>query len=148
MRRRRLLTAEPLEGARELVQHVAQIAFPLEGPADLDPLLERIGDARYVLLGEASHGTSEYYQWRARISQRLIRGIVLSKTYGRGSRWESANLPLPSFFAVARVRPLTPMQLALSLRLATLDQGRFATMKPDEVERRVYYRRANDARPE
>jgi erythromycin esterase-like protein len=38
----------------------------------LDPLLERIDDARYVLLGEASHGTSEYYQWRARISQRLI----------------------------------------------------------------------------
>jgi erythromycin esterase-like protein len=36
-------------------------------------LLERIGDARYVLLGEASHGTSEYYQWRAEISQRLIR---------------------------------------------------------------------------
>ena len=29
-------------------------------PSDLDPLLERIGDARYVLLGEASHGTSEY----------------------------------------------------------------------------------------
>jgi erythromycin esterase-like protein len=42
-------------------------------PAHLDPLLERIGDARYVLLGEASHGTSEYYQWRAEISQRLIR---------------------------------------------------------------------------
>jgi erythromycin esterase-like protein len=38
----------------------------------LDPLLERIGDARYVLLGEASHGTSDYYQWRARISQRLV----------------------------------------------------------------------------
>jgi erythromycin esterase-like protein len=39
----------------------------------LDPLLERIGDARYVLLGEASHGTSEYYRWRSRISQRLLR---------------------------------------------------------------------------
>jgi len=69
--------------------------------------------------------------------KRLIRGIALSKTYGRGSRWESASLPLPSFFAVARVRPLTPMQLALSLRLASLDQSRFATMKPDEVERQI-----------
>ena len=49
------------------------MALPLEGPADLDPLLERIGDARYVLLGEASHGTSEYYPWRDRISRRLIR---------------------------------------------------------------------------
>ena len=41
--------------------------------ADLDPLLERIGDARYVLLGEASHGTSEFYTWRAEITKRLIR---------------------------------------------------------------------------
>src|SRR6266545_3944975 len=39
---------------------------------DLDPLMERIGDAHFVLLGEASHGTSEYYQWRARLSSRLI----------------------------------------------------------------------------
>jgi erythromycin esterase-like protein len=35
--------------------------------------MERIGDARYVLLGEASHGTSEYYVWRMWLSQRLIR---------------------------------------------------------------------------
>jgi hypothetical protein len=73
MRRRRLVTAARRGGSRELIQHVARVASPLVGPADLDPLLERIGDARYVLLGEASHGTSEYYQWRARISQRLIR---------------------------------------------------------------------------
>jgi erythromycin esterase-like protein len=47
-------------------------AGPLEGPADLDPLLERIGAARFVLLGEASHGTAEYYTWRAALSRRLI----------------------------------------------------------------------------
>jgi len=41
-------------------------------PGRLDPLLERIGDARYVLLGEASHGTAEYYTWRAALSKRLI----------------------------------------------------------------------------
>lgn len=45
---------------------------PLENAEDLDPLLERIGDSRYVLLGEASHGTHEYYTWRAEISKRLI----------------------------------------------------------------------------
>ena len=45
---------------------------PLRGDDDLNPLMERIGDARYVLLGEASHGTSEYYTWRNRISRRLI----------------------------------------------------------------------------
>ena len=43
---------------------------------DLDPLLERIGDARVVLLGEATHGTSEYYRWRARISERLLLEIA------------------------------------------------------------------------
>jgi erythromycin esterase len=39
---------------------------------DLDPLLEHIGDAKHVLLGEASHGTSEFYTWRAEITKRLI----------------------------------------------------------------------------
>ncbi len=38
----------------------------------LDPLYDRIGDARIVLLGEASHGTHEYYLWRTKISQHLI----------------------------------------------------------------------------
>ena len=40
--------------------------------ADLGPLLERVGEARVVLIGEASHGTSEFYRMRARITQRLI----------------------------------------------------------------------------
>jgi protein-L-isoaspartate(D-aspartate) O-methyltransferase len=40
--------------------------------ADLDPVLERIGDARVVLIGEASHGTSEFYRLRAEITKRLI----------------------------------------------------------------------------
>lgn len=41
-------------------------------PADYDPLLARIGDATLVLIGEASHGTHEFYQVRAEITQRLI----------------------------------------------------------------------------
>jgi erythromycin esterase len=56
----------------KLTQALRERAYPLREPEDLDPLLERIGDAHCVLLGEASHGTSEYYTWRARISQRLI----------------------------------------------------------------------------
>jgi erythromycin esterase len=45
----------------------------LSTSADLDPLMERIGNARFVLLGEASHGTHEYYTWRTAITKRLIR---------------------------------------------------------------------------
>jgi erythromycin esterase-like protein len=52
---------------------VRALARPLRSPADLDPLLDRIGEARYVLLGEASHGTAEYYEWRAHLTKRLIR---------------------------------------------------------------------------
>lgn len=44
----------------------------LNSVQDLNPLLKRIGDARIVMLGEASHGTHEYYTWRAQISKRLI----------------------------------------------------------------------------
>ncbi|PXY28451.1 protein-L-isoaspartate O-methyltransferase [Prauserella muralis] len=44
----------------------------MAGVDDLDPLLERIGDARFVLLGEASHGTAEFYRWRAELTKRLI----------------------------------------------------------------------------
>ena len=39
---------------------------------DLEPMLRRLGDARVVLLGEATHGTSEFYRMRERISRELI----------------------------------------------------------------------------
>jgi len=39
---------------------------------NLDPLLERIGKADIVLIGEASHGTSEFYKMRSRITRELI----------------------------------------------------------------------------
>ena len=45
---------------------------PLQSSRDLDPLMDRIGDATYVLLGEASHGTHEYYAWRTAITKRLV----------------------------------------------------------------------------
>ena len=40
--------------------------------ADLEPLLDRIGDARVVCLGEASHGTAEFYDMRAAITRALV----------------------------------------------------------------------------
>jgi protein-L-isoaspartate(D-aspartate) O-methyltransferase len=57
-----------------LVKKIASAAesFDSINKADLGPLLNRIGDARLVLLGEASHGTSEFYRMRERISRELI----------------------------------------------------------------------------
>ncbi len=42
------------------------------GPEDFDGLLDLVGDAKIVLIGEASHGTHEFYRERARITKRLI----------------------------------------------------------------------------
>ncbi len=47
-------------------------AQPFRSIEDLTPLLEAIGDAKFVLLGEATHGTSEFYTWRAALTKRLI----------------------------------------------------------------------------
>ena len=44
----------------------------LDNPKDLDILLDRIGDSQFVLLGEASHGTFEFYKWRTEITKRLV----------------------------------------------------------------------------
>ncbi len=64
----------------DLSRHDEAAAIALRGSAhaltgaakDYDPLLERIGNARFVLLGEASHGTCEFYRERAEITKRLI----------------------------------------------------------------------------
>jgi len=56
-----------------LLEAIRHAAHPLVGAAsDYDPLLGRMGDARFALLGEASHGTHEFYHDRALITQRLI----------------------------------------------------------------------------
>ena len=63
---------EPAEvdaAAREVERYAERV----DGPADADALLDRLSDARLVLLGEASHGTSEFYRWRAHLTARLIR---------------------------------------------------------------------------
>jgi protein-L-isoaspartate(D-aspartate) O-methyltransferase len=61
-------------GAVPLATHVAAACEPFEeiGRVSLERLLARIGDARVVLLGEASHGTSDFYRMRARITRELV----------------------------------------------------------------------------
>src|SRR5688572_28018183 len=58
---------------RTLAIALREQSHPLVGERrDHDPLVELIGRARFVLLGEASHGTHEFYLERARITRRLI----------------------------------------------------------------------------
>lgn len=56
----------------KLVQAILREARPFKTFADLQPLLDKISQARVVMLGEASHGTHEFYEWRKIISQELI----------------------------------------------------------------------------
>jgi erythromycin esterase-like protein len=56
----------------KLVHEVAEPFASIEA-VELGPLLERIGHSKIVLLGEATHGTSEFYRMRARITQELVR---------------------------------------------------------------------------
>jgi erythromycin esterase-like protein len=60
-------------GDEAAVTAVREAALPLEGrDGDWDALLELVGDARFVLLGEATHGTHEFYRARAGITRRLV----------------------------------------------------------------------------
>ena len=70
--------------------------------------------------------------------KRLIRGIVLSDTYARSSRWEGeGDPPDAELFAVAQFRPLTPQQYALSLHVATANPDSFPIdVKPVEWAKR------------
>lgn len=58
---------------RQLLQtDLQQKSHQLSSVDQLDALIEDIKDSKVVMLGEASHGTHEYYTWRAQISKRLI----------------------------------------------------------------------------
>jgi erythromycin esterase-like protein/predicted phosphoribosyltransferase len=58
---------------RSKVEAIRSDARPVsDGVPDDDALLELVGDARFVLIGEASHGTHEFYEARARITELLI----------------------------------------------------------------------------
>jgi hypothetical protein len=65
----------------------------------------------------------------------LTRGIVMSRAYSRSSKYDSTP-PDGNLFAVAALKPLTPMQLATSLKIASTDPAALEGI-PDEVERKL-----------
>jgi len=57
----------------DIINAIRRSAHPFTGETtDFDALMKMIGDSRFVLLGEASHGTHEFYRLRAQITKRLI----------------------------------------------------------------------------
>lgn len=54
------------------LQKIKEISIPIQEFRSIKPLFNETKDKKYVLLGEASHGTHEYYAWRREISKYLI----------------------------------------------------------------------------
>jgi hypothetical protein len=91
----------------QAVEQVRRAAIPLGfNPAESDeygPLIDAIGDARIVLIGEASHGTHEFCRERARITQRLI----AESGFFRSPRRQTGPMPIASI-AISLIRRIHP----------------------------------------
>ncbi|HET9279624.1 MAG TPA: erythromycin esterase family protein [Flavitalea sp.] len=61
------------EQQKAMITSIRERAHPVTNISQLDILMDRIGDAQIVMLGEASHGTQEYYTWRSHITERLVK---------------------------------------------------------------------------
>lgn len=68
----RYFTEKAVLNEKEVIKNINEYSYTLSNKTDLSPLFKKIGDARIVMLGEASHGTHEFYTWRSFISRKLI----------------------------------------------------------------------------
>lgn len=82
-----------------LEESIKKDALPFENSKDLTPIIDAIGDAKIVLLGEASHGTSEFYTVRAELSKRLIeeKGFTLIAVEGDWPSCQKVNQFIKGF---------------------------------------------------
>ena len=56
----------------QITTEIRTLARPLVHPEDLAPLVRRLINKKFIAIGEASHGTHEFYQWRALLTKELI----------------------------------------------------------------------------
>jgi erythromycin esterase-like protein len=92
------------ELSERAADEIRSLARPLTSAADLDPLVEKVADRRLVCLGEASHGTGDFYRWRAELSRRLIEE--------RGFTWIGVEGDWPDCWRINRwVRGLADTEL-------------------------------------
>ena len=98
-----------------LLDEIRDLARPLRTAGDLDPILSRARDRRFVAIGEASHGTHDYYQWRAQLSRRLIEE--------QGFSWIGVEGDWPDCWRIDRwVRGLDDQQLDARQVLAAFER--------------------------
>ena len=89
------------------IEEIRDLATPLTGPADLSRVVDAVGASRFVCLGEASHGTHEFYRWRADLSRQLIEG--------HGFTWIGVEGDWPDCWRINRwVRGLDEQELDAS----------------------------------
>jgi erythromycin esterase-like protein/predicted phosphoribosyltransferase len=67
-------TGSPGNELRRFIHTLADLLEPIDSPEALAPLIQRFRSCKTVLLGESTHGTSEFYRMRDRISRILLEG--------------------------------------------------------------------------
>jgi len=83
---------------------IRRLATPLRRTEDLGPLVEAAAGRRFVAIGEATHGTHEFYVWRAALTRRLVAE--------RGFRWIGVEGDWPDCWRIDRwVRGLADAEL-------------------------------------
>ena len=124
----------PYQGAAQLLREVVEPLPQISG-ADLGSLTAHIGDARVVLIGEATHGTSEFYRMRARITRELIERHGFTMVAIEGDWPDAAQIHRWARGGVPERRPaaLHPFP---DLDVAQQGDGRVPGLAP-RVERRA-----------
>jgi len=120
--------------------------------AVVNQLWQRLFGHGLVMPIDQMHGQNkpshpELLQWLARdLAQhdydlrRTMRGLVLSETYARSSRWGDSQRPDANLFAVAIPRALTPQQMAASLQFATISPETFKPEAAPEEREKAFER--------
>ena len=81
-----------LTNSSEIIELLKKTATPMDNRADLDPLMNYIGDAKYHLKDDASHQTHAYYTQSAKITQRLLQKKGSSYAGVKGDWLDSRRL--------------------------------------------------------
>jgi erythromycin esterase-like protein len=121
---------------------IRSLATPLAAATDLQPVIDQAAASRFVCIGEASHGTHEYYHWRAQLSRRLI--------HQHGFNWIGVEGDWPDCWRINRwVRGHDDQQLSAAQLLAGFERWpTWMWANQDVAEFLTWLRTYNLARPE